>query len=111
HRHLFLVLRRRHDHGRFKLEFADELPLELDARSELGVERDADEAVAARVDEDAIDPKPRGAEAARDLRLREALHEIQPGGAYFGLVFLGHRPHRRPSEGSALAACRSLMPR
>jgi len=86
---LLLVAGRGHDDGGRELEVADQFALERDAGRELGIERDADEAVVAGLDEDAVDPQPRGPEAARDLRLRQALHEIEPGRTDVGLVLGG----------------------
>ncbi len=91
YRDLRFVFGSRDDDGGLQLEVADELLLDFDAARELRIERNADEAVAPRVDQDAIDPQPRGAEAARDLRLRQAFHEIEPGGADFGLLFSEHQ--------------------
>jgi hypothetical protein len=69
-RNLLLVLRRRNDDRVLQLEVADQPLLELDAACELRIQRDADEAVMARVDQDPVDAQPGGAEAAGNLRLR-----------------------------------------
>ena len=91
HGDLLVILRRRNDDCGFQLEVADELLLQCDAGRELRVERDADETVPPRIDQDAIDPQPRGVETARNFRLGQALHEIEPRSTDFGLVVLDHR--------------------
>ena len=92
-RYLLLVFGRRHDYCGVESEFANEHLLERYATRQLRVEGDTDETVAARVTQQAVDSQARGAKPARYFRLREALHEIQPGGPHLGLVMIDRGRH------------------
>src|SRR5207302_8285153 len=90
-RDLLFVVWGRDDDSRLQLEVADQLLLERDATREFRVERDADEAVSPRIDEDAVDPQPRGAETARNVGLGQSFHEIEPGGSDLHLLRVDHQ--------------------
>ncbi len=59
------------------------------------------------VAEQAVDPQARGPEPARDFRLREPLHEIQPGGSHLRLILV----HRAVVTFAHLTSWRAVDPR
>ena len=108
-RDLVLIGRGRNHHGILQAGLVDQLPLQLDAAGEAGVDLDIDQAAFPGLAQQAVGAQPRDAELARDIGLGEPLHEIEPGHPHPKLlVILRHLLPASCEYPVAAADCHSL---
>ena len=91
-RDLVLIGRGRNHHGVLQAGLLDQLPLQLDAVGQPGIDLDIDQAAFPGLAQQAVGAQPRDAELARDIGLGEPLHEIEPGHAHPKLLVILRHP-------------------